>query len=291
MEILPMDAGVIAIKLGERELYSLTDGRLGLDGGAMFGVVPRPLWTRALPPDDRNRIPMALNPLLFKGRNGWILVDSGIDDKRGEKHCDIYAINRRPSLAEGLKVVGVRPEDIEVVVNTHLHWDHAGGNTVRRDGKLVPTFPNARYLVQQQDLHDALHPHERNRASYFPENFEPLIELDLFEKVSGFTELETGVKLVPLPGHTPGLQGVEVETEEGPFVFVADFIPTAAHAPLPWIMAYDLEPMRTLETRRQHYPRWAESKALISPGHDHRVRAGRLFLSDAGWRMDPIITV
>lgn len=290
METLPMDAGVIAIKMGGRELYSLTDGNLALDGGAMFGVVPRPLWSRALPPDDRNRIPMALNPLLFKGSSGWILVDSGIDDKRGEKHCDIYAVDRRPNVEDGLKLVGVTPEDISVVINTHLHWDHAGGNTVQRNGKLVPAFPNARYVVQQQDLHDALHPHERNRASYFAENYEPLIDLGLFETVNGVTELETGVRLIPLPGHTAGMQGVEVETEEGLFVFVADLIPTAAHAPLAWIMAYDLEPLRTLEVRKEYYPRWAEARALISPGHDRRVRAGRLFLGDKGWSMDPIIT-
>jgi glyoxylase-like metal-dependent hydrolase (beta-lactamase superfamily II) len=260
-------------KIGNADVYSLTDGMFRLDGGAMFGTVPRVLWERLTPPDDLNRIALRINPLLIRIHGMNVLVETGMDDKSGEKFEAMFALERDESVFGGLRALGLEPGDIDLVVNTHLHFDHAGRNT---DTLLQPTFPNARYVVQSQELYDATHPHERNRASYNAHNFEPILEAGLFDQVDGEVELLPGLRVVPMPGHNLGQQAVILESEGETLVYTADLLPTTNHVPYPYIMGYDLYPVTTLELRKTWFPRWAEANALICPPHDPNHAWGRL---------------
>ncbi|MFI5179409.1 MAG: MBL fold metallo-hydrolase, partial [Vicinamibacterales bacterium] len=226
--------------LGEFELRSITDGFFGLDGGAMFGVVPKTLWERRAPADPRNRIRLGLRPLVVRTGRHTVLIDAGIGDKMSAKEQDIYAIDRRDALDRALESAGVAPGDIDVVIATHLHFDHVGGLTTRRDGEVVPRFPRARHLIRRLEWEDATHPHERNRASYLPENFVPLADAGLVEFTEGDGELVPGLSVWRTGGHTMHHQLVKIESGGRTAVYVADLMPTTAHVDPPWIMSYDL---------------------------------------------------
>ena len=271
------------IELGRFQVYLFEDGRFWLDGGAMFGVVPKALWSRLTESDEQNRIPLVIRPMLIRADERWILVETGLDVKPGEKHQKIYRIEQSHGLFAALRSLGLGPEDIDLVINTHLHFDHAGWNTRIEDGRLLPTFPKARYLVQRQELYEALHPHERNRGSYLPENVEPIADAGLFEEVEGEARVLPGLKVLPLPGHTLGQQGVVLESEDKRLVYTADLLPTFNHVGLPYIMAYDLYPVTTLETRRRRYPEWAEAGALLVTPHDPKRPYARLRAGAKGW--------
>ncbi|WP_287370484.1 MBL fold metallo-hydrolase [Oceanithermus sp.] len=275
-------------KIGGFEVYFLEDARFRLDGGAMFGVVPKPLWSRVTQSDAHNRIPLAIRPMLVRAGERWVLIETGMDDKQGEKHRKIYGIEAAGRLLEQLGVLGLEPGDIDLVINTHLHFDHAGLNTISRDGRIVPLFTNARYLVQKQELHDATHVHERNRASYLPENIEPVHDAGLFEEVEGEAEVLPGLTVFPLPGHTLGQQGVRLHSEGETLVYTADLMPTLAHAPLAYIMAYDLYPVTTLEVRKAFYPVWVEEEAYLATPHDPGHPLGRLVRDERGYRAEPV---
>jgi len=271
------------LRVGRFEVYLLLDGRFWLDGGAMFGIVPKALWSKKTESDEANRIPLVIRPMLVRAGERWILVETGVDTKPGDKHKKIYRIEEAGRLLSALKELGLGPEDIDLVINTHLHFDHAGLNVVRTEEGLVPLFKNARYLVQREEFFEATHPHERNRGSYLPENVEPVAEAGLFEFVEGEAEVLPGLRLVPLPGHTLGQQGVELESEGEKLVYTADLLPTFAHVPLPYIMAYDLYPVTTLETRKKHYPRWAEEGYLVVTPHDPKRPFAKIREGERGW--------
>ncbi len=273
------------LKVGRFEVYLIEDGRFWLDGGAMFGIVPKALWSKKTESDEQNRIPLVIRPMLVRAGEHWVLVETGVDTKPGEKHRKIYRIEEAGKLLSALKQLGLGPEDIDLVINTHLHFDHAGLNVVQTEEGLVPLFKNARYLVQREEFYEATHPHERNRGSYLPENVEPVAEAGLFEFVEGEVEVLPGLRLVPLPGHTLGQQGVELESEGERLVYTADLLPTFAHLPLPYIMAYDLYPVTTLETRKKHYPRWAGEGYLVVTPHDPRIPFARIREGDRGWEV------
>ncbi|WP_018465922.1 MBL fold metallo-hydrolase [Calidithermus timidus] len=274
-------------KLGELELFVLNDGDIWLDGGSTFGVVPRVIWSQLTEPDEQNRIRLSMNPLLVRIAGQWVLIETGIDRKPGPKHRELYRLgDENPVLAQ-LASLGVWPEDIAWVINTHLHFDHAGLNTRLEGGRLLPTFPKARYVVQKQELEDATHPHERSRASYLPENIEPVLEADLFEVVEGEAELLGGLRLIPVPGHTLGMQAVELESEGQRLAFTADLVPTLMQTPLPYIMAFDLYPMTTLETRKKMYVRWLEGDYLLCFTHEPGYPLGRLIQTERGYRAEP----
>ncbi|RIH87976.1 MBL fold metallo-hydrolase [Calidithermus roseus] len=276
------------LKLGELELFVLNDGEIWLDGGSTFGVVPRVIWSKLTQPDEQNRIRLSMNPLLVRIAGQWVLVETGIDRKPGFKHRELYRLSEENPLLAQLALLGVRPEDIAWVINTHLHFDHAGLNTRWQGGRLLPTFPKARYVVQQQELEDAIHPHERSRASYLPENIEPVLEAGLFEVVEGETELLPGLRLLPVPGHTLGMQAVELESEGRRLAFTADLIPTLMQTPLLYIMAFDLYPMTTLETRKKMYARWLEGDYLLCFTHEPGHPLGRLIQTERGYRAEPV---
>ncbi|AFZ69141.1 MBL fold metallo-hydrolase [Deinococcus peraridilitoris] len=275
-----------SLKIGQARVTSLTDGRFRLDGGAMFGVVPRALWQKVAPPDEHNRIQLRINPLLIQlgGRN--VLIETGFWDRGGDKFEALYAVERDETVFDGLHALGLTPGDIDLVINTHLHFDHAGRN-VTVDG--TPTFPRAAYVVQAQDLYDATHSHERNRASYLSEYIEPVERAGLFEIVEGEAELLPGLSVIPLPGHNLGQQGVVLRSEGETLVYTADLLPTFAHLPYPYIMGYDLYPVTTLGVRKQFFPRWAAENAIIAVPHDaHRPFARLKESPKGGYTAEPV---
>jgi glyoxylase-like metal-dependent hydrolase (beta-lactamase superfamily II) len=278
--------------IGRMRVHALEAGLQWLDGGAMFGVVPRPLWERAIPPDERHRIPLALRCLLVEAPNALVLIDTGIGNKESEKFIDIYGVENagEPTrLEDAIRSLGYGIRDIDLVVNTHLHFDHAGGNVVEAmDGSLVPAFPEARYVMQKGELSFAGSPNERVRASYMAKNFAPLVEAGLVDDVEGPIQLMDGIRLLPTPGHTPFHQSIVLEDQGETAVFLADLCPTHAHLPLPWIMGYDLEPLVTLETKREVLGRAREEGWVLIFQHDATVPWGRLDPSGERLRLGPL---
>jgi glyoxylase-like metal-dependent hydrolase (beta-lactamase superfamily II) len=260
--------------LGDLELIPLTDGYFYLDGGAMFGVVPKALWQRRAPSDDKNRIRMGLRPLLVRG-DKTMIIDAGIGDKMDARSQEIYAIDRAKDLDASLAAAGVSADDVEIVLASHLHFDHAGGFTVRDDaGRLVPKFRNSRYVARTAEWEDATHPHERNRASYLAENFVPLMDAGVLDLVPDDREIMPGVRVVRTGGHTMHHQIVMIESGGRTAVFAADLMPTTAHVDEPWIMAYDLYPMDTLAFKRTFVREAIDREYLIFFEHDPEVAAG-----------------
>lgn len=272
------------MKFGRFEVYPISDGRFRLDGGAMFGTVPKVLWSRQEHADENNRIPLNLGCLLIKTPRGHnVLVDTGLSSKydKNRKFLDIYCVERPATLREQLKERGLSPEDIHLVVNTHLHFDHAGGNTEYGEGgKVLPAFPKARYLIQKDEWEDACHPHERNQASYLEENFAPLEDYKAIDLVSGEYEIEPGLKVLRSGGHTRGHQCVTVASEGETAVFLGDLIPTRSHLPLPYIMGYDLYPVDTLESKRRILGEAVEKNWTLLFQHDIGQRHAKIALAD-----------
>jgi glyoxylase-like metal-dependent hydrolase (beta-lactamase superfamily II) len=277
------------MEFGELELIPLFDGFFRLDGGAMFGVVPKPLWERRAPADARNRIQLGLRPLLVKGER-TLLIDAGIGGKMDEKSADIYGIDRSLDLRRTLLAARTRPEDIDIVLATHLHFDHAGGFTARRaDGRLEPAFPRARYVIRRSEWDDAVRPHERNRASYLPENFVPLQEADVIDFADGDAEVITGVRTVRTGGHTMHHQMVVIESAGRTAVFAADLMPTAAHVDEPWIMGYDLYPMDTLAFKRTFVREAIDREYLVFFEHDPSIVAGYIRERGGKKSIEPVV--
>jgi glyoxylase-like metal-dependent hydrolase (beta-lactamase superfamily II) len=277
------------MKLGRFEIYPLLDGHFRLDGGAMFGVVPRVLWERTNPPDERNRIHLALGTLLVKAHEKNILIDTGIGNKGDEKFCDIYGVDRHPPIEESLAKISLALRDIDLVVNTHFHFDHAGGNTARlSNGEIAPTFPRAEYYIQREEWRFAMTPNERTRGSYLPENYEILSKRDRLNLLDGGAEILPGIRVVVTPGHTEHHQSVIVQSEGETVCFLGDLIPTASHIPLPYIMGYDLFPLTTLETKRGLLDQAFEERWLLVFQHDPKVRMGRLEKGEGRYRLKAV---
>jgi glyoxylase-like metal-dependent hydrolase (beta-lactamase superfamily II) len=275
------------VKLGELEFHIISAGRLLLDGGAMFGVIPRPLWEKKLAPDARNRITLAMNCLLIRAGGKRILVETGAGDKMNAKLRDIYGLDG-PFLDEGLRQHGLQPGDIDIIVNTHLHFDHAGGNTLVEKDKIVAAFPNARYFVQRGEFEHAMNPNERDRASYFPENYAALESEGKFTLLDGDSEIAPGVEVVRLPGHTEHMQGVKLSGGGKTALLFADLVPTTAHLPIPWIMGYDLYPMTTLQNKKRWIPEVAREGWIALFAHDARVPAAHLRERNRNWEAEPV---
>ena len=271
----PPDAPLIeSRRIGRWKVHAIQAGGQKLDGGAMFGVVPKPLWERRIQPDARNRIQLGMRCLLVEHESGLVLIDNGAGNKENEKFHDIYGVENsggagRTQLEDGLRAVGVAPADVALMICSHLHFDHAGGSTTRTpDGQIVPTFPNARYVVQRGEYEYATHTNERTAASYFPHNFVPVSQSGRFDFVDGEREVVDGITVIPTPGHVPFHQGVKLESDGEIAFFVADLVPTTSHLPLPWIMGYDVEPLVTLETKRRILNQAWREKWLMVYEHD-----------------------
>jgi glyoxylase-like metal-dependent hydrolase (beta-lactamase superfamily II) len=277
------------MKFGDLELTSLFDGFFRLDGGAMFGVVPKPLWEKRSAADDKNRILLAMRPLLVRSASGIMLIDAGIGGKMDSRNTAIYAIDRSRNLDHSLADAGLSGDDIDLVLASHLHFDHAGGFTSRdADGTIRPRFPRARYVVRAAEWEDATHPHERNRASYLQENFVPLMTAGVVDLIPDDRAIVPGVRVVRTGGHTMHHQIVVIESGSRSAVFAADLIPTTAHIDAPWIMGYDLYPMDTLAFKRTFVREAIERESLLFFEHDPAIAAGYIREKDGRKYVEPV---
>jgi glyoxylase-like metal-dependent hydrolase (beta-lactamase superfamily II) len=268
------------MNIGSAEIHLLSDGLMWLDGGGTFGLVPRVMWGKLLPPDEFNRVPLSLNCLLIRSEGKTILVDTGLGDHLTDKRREIYGLVREDGgLPQELARLGVTPEGVDIVINTHLHADHCGGNTTYRPGyrELVPTFNNAEYWIQQLEWADAAFPNERTCAAYLAPNFMPLQSTGQLRLLNGETHVTAEVRTVITRGHTRAHQSVVIESEGMTALYTADMATLAVHFErLAWVTAYDVEPLETIETKRR-WQRWAlERDALVIFGHDTRTPLARL---------------
>jgi len=275
------------LPLGAWTAHTLETGFLWLDGGAMFGSVPKALWSRTNPPDEKNRIRLAMRCLLLEGEGRRILVDDGVGDKFAPRFGEIYRVELEPfTLERSLSSLGLGPEDVTGVVLTHLHFDHAGGSTRRLGDRLAPRLPRARYYVQRRNWENAEAPNPRERASYLPENFEPLREAGVVTLWEGPQQPWPGIELFTADGHTRGQQLVRVSGGGETLYFVADLIPTASHVRIPFVMGYDVAAIETMAEKRALLERACRENAWICLEHDPAIALARPAVEgdDFGWR-------
>ena len=273
---------------GDIEVLYLNGGTFALDGGAMFGVVPKVLWELKSPPDERNRIRMRANSLLLRAHGKNILVETGNGKKMTTKQRFIYALQDGDPLSDSLAKTGVKPDQIDLVINTHLHFDHCGGNTHIVNERIRPAFRRARYVVQRGELEHAMNPTERDRASYFPENIDSISKEGLWDLLEGDTEILPGISVALIPGHTAHMQAVMITGGGKTLVFLADLFPTQHHVPLPWIMGYDLYPLQTLETKRLWIRHAVAGEWIVVFGHDPDLPAATLHEHNAKIEITPV---
>jgi len=274
------------MKFGAFEIEILSDGTFGLDGGQMFGVVPKALWEKELQADEHNRVRLGLNCLLVRTGKCNVLIETGIGDKFDAKHTVIYNIHHQPNLLDDLALHGLSPNDVDIVINTHLHFDHCGWNTRREGSNVVPTFPRARYFVQRAEWEHALYPSERDHASYIEKWFAPAEPQTMF--IEGPREIVPGIRVELAPGHNRNMQCVWIESEDRKACFISDLVPTHAHLSFPWIMAFDLYPMETLESKKRLLPQLAEGRVLIVFPHDADVPTGVLTEVESKLAFQPV---
>src|SRR5437870_459278 len=266
------------MQVGDYRVEIVSDCEFRLDGGAMFGVVPRTLWSRHFPPDDQNRIRMNMNCVFVDTGKERVLIETGIGDKWSDKLRAMYGIDRRRTLEESLRAIaGVSANEITIVVNTHLHFDHAGGNTRLDDkGKVVPAFPNARYFVSRAEYEHAEAPHERDRASYLPDNWRPLKDSGQLELKESEYEVVPGLRMQTQPGHNRSMQCWRLQQNRRTLFGFADLVPTRAHLPFAWVMGYDLYPIETVEAKKKLLPKAARENWTCLFYHDPDQPLGRL---------------
>lgn len=267
------------LTVGDFELTALSDGIYRLDGGAFFGVIPKTLWSRKTQSDEKNRVPSGLTSILVRTGQKNILIETGMGNKLPEKMAQIFG--QPAKLIEQLHSAGVSPEQINIVINTHLHFDHCGWNTVREHGAIKPTFPNATYYVQEGEWK---HAHEglRDSVSYLHENYDPLVERGKMKLLRGDQEIVPGISVEVFPGHTRDMQAVLIHSGGKTACYISDLIPTSAHLDLNWVMGFDLYPVETIESRRRYYSRAIPQKWLTIFTHDPETPWGYLAEDERG---------
>jgi glyoxylase-like metal-dependent hydrolase (beta-lactamase superfamily II) len=258
--------------LGDFELTVVSDGTYFLDGGGFFGVVPKSLWSKKVAADDQNRVAAGLNSLLVRTGEKNVLIETGIGNKLSEKMVRIYG--QPAQLLENLQAAGIDPKDIDIVINTHLHFDHCGWNTVRQDGKIASTFPRAKYYAPEGEWQYARHPSERDAISFISENYDPLVKSGQMTLLKGGEEIVPGISVKTFPGHTAHMQAVIVRSGGRTACYISDLIPTSAHIDLTWGMAFDLYPLQTIESKKRYYSEATPERWLTVFTHDDQVPWG-----------------
>jgi glyoxylase-like metal-dependent hydrolase (beta-lactamase superfamily II) len=260
-----------SLTLGDFELSIFSDGTYPLDGGAFFGVVPKIMWSRKAAADEKNYVQAGLNSLLVRTGKQNVLVETGMGNKLSDRMVKFYG--QPAQLLTNLVAGGVAPENIDIVINTHLHFDHCGWNTVRnsKDGKIVPTFPRAKYYAPEGEWQYARRPSERDAISYIPDNYDPLVQSGQMTLLKGGEEIVPGISVKTFPGHTAHMQAVIVESGGRTACYISDLIPTTAHIDLTWGMAFDLYPLQTIESKKQYYAKALAEKWLTVFTHDPKT--------------------
>jgi glyoxylase-like metal-dependent hydrolase (beta-lactamase superfamily II) len=269
-----------SLALGDFELSIITDGTYPLDGGAFFGVVPKIMWSRKVVADERNYVQAGLNSLLIRTGKQTVLVETGMGNKLAERMVKFYG--QPAELLTNLAAAGVAPEDIDIVINTHLHFDHCGWNTLRIDGKIVPTFPRAKYYAPEGEWQYARKPSERDSISYIPDNYDPLVQSGQMTLLKGGEEIVPGISVKTFPGHTASMQAVIVESGGRRCCYISDLIPTAAHIDITWGMGFDLYPLLTIESKKQYYATALAEKWLTVFTHDPKTPWAYVEKDDVG---------
>ena len=280
------------MKIGDYDIFTIETGYISLDGGAMFGVIPKTLWQKTNPADEFNRIKLALRLLVLRSSNRIIIVDTGVGNKMNEKLSKIYNVDHsKYNLHKELDKKNINPDDVTDVIISHLHFDHIGGATYYDAGELKLTFPNAIHHVQGEQWHWGINPSDKDKASYMPENFIPIREQAKLNELPGPGTLYDGIDLLVMYGHTHGMQLPKIYDSKNTILYCADLIPTASHIPLPYIMGYDNNPMTTLEEKRRILPQAVEENWTLVFEHDPFCQAGAVELTDKGYRLKEEINI
>jgi glyoxylase-like metal-dependent hydrolase (beta-lactamase superfamily II) len=271
--------------LGDFELTVLSDGTYYLDGGAIFGVVPKPMWEKRAPADDLNRILLGLNTVVVRTGKHTIVIETGIGNKLSDKMRAVH--DAKEQLPRAFEAAGIKPEEVDIVINSHLHFDHCGWNTTKLpDGSVVPTFPNARYFAHRGEVEHGHLQLERDAVSYISANYDPLIEsgqMTLLDTKPGeVTEIVPGISVEGYPGHTSQLLAVNIDSGGRRACYISDLIPTIAHLDITWVMGYDLDPLTCIEQRKRFYKRAIPEQWLLLFTHDHHTPMGYVELSEKG---------
>jgi glyoxylase-like metal-dependent hydrolase (beta-lactamase superfamily II) len=259
------------MQIGKYKLSIVESGFFGLDGGAMFGIIPKVLWQKTNTPDESNRVKLATRHLLLESKSKKILIDTGMGSKWDEKSRNIYAVDESRSMNSTLAKKGFKAEDITDVILTHLHFDHTGGSTVLVNDKLEPAFPNANYFVQKQNFDWARNPSDRDKGSYIKENFIPLFEEGILNFIIGNAKFDDEIEFIVINGHTFGQQMVKISDSSNTFLFCSDLMPFVSHIPLPYIMGYDIQPLVTLEEKKKYLKLALNENWKLFFGHDPEV--------------------
>lgn len=279
------------MKIGKYKLSIIESGFFGLDGGAMFGIVPKPLWEKTIPADDSNRIKLSTRQLILESESKKIIIDTGVGDKWDEKMKSIYAVDEKISMNSALTSIGLKAEDITEVILTHLHFDHTGGSTILDNGKLVPAFPNAKFYVQKQNYDWAIKPSDRDKGSYLNENFLSLFEEGVLNFINGNESFDNEIEFIVVNGHTFGQQMVKISDSRNTILFCADLIPTVSHIPLPYIMGYDLQPLVTLQEKKKYLKLALDENWKLFFGHDPEYALATVKIFRDGYIADKKIKI
>jgi glyoxylase-like metal-dependent hydrolase (beta-lactamase superfamily II) len=275
------------MQIGDYKITAINSGYFKLDGGAMFGIIPRPLWEKTNPPDSLNRIKLTTRNLLLQKEGRNILIDTGMGNKWDEKSISIYDIDQETSSIQSeLQKAGLKPEDITDIILTHLHFDHTGGSTKIDNGRLVPTFPNAKYYVQKQNLDWAMKSTEKDKGSYIRDNFIPLVELGVLDTIDGNGKFDNNIEFIVVNGHTFGQQLIKISDTTNTLLYCCDMIPTASHIPLPYIMGYDLQPLVTLSEKKNLLQKAEEENWMLFFEHDPYTTVATVTKTDKGFKAE-----
>jgi len=274
------------MKIGKYKLSIIESGSFGLDGGAMFGIIPKPLWQKTNLADDVNRVRLATRNLLLESDSKKILIDTGMGDKWDDKSKNIYAVDEKLSMDSALSGKGLKSDEITDVILTHLHFDHTGGSTIKVNGKLQPAFPNAKYYVQKQNFEWAINPSDRDKGSYIKENFQPLMEEGVLNLINGNKHFDDEIEFFVINGHTFGQQMVKISDGKNTFVFCSDLIPFYSHIPLHYIMGYDLQPLVTLQEKKKYLKIAVEENWKLFFGHDPEIAFATVKKFGEGYLVD-----